>query len=125
MSVYRKRVPYWYQGLFAISTGWTTAGNVPLVDEASLDLLRRLPRPLTWCSGNLLSATIKPTSLKRWFHAEDLIRNDDSLLMPTRRYLLQLIQECVFTLDNLQTDGGAPARSASMQLVGALTTTAA
>jgi hypothetical protein len=125
VSVYRKRVPSWYQGLFAISTGWTTAGKVPLVDEASLDLLQSLATTLDLVQWEPAFGDDQANIFETLVHAEDLIRSDDSLLVPTRRYLLQLIQEVRFTLDNLQTDGGAPARSASMQLVGALTTTAA
>ena len=56
-------------------------------------------------------------------HAEELIRGDNSLAS-TRRYLLQLLQEERFTLSSLEELGGAAARSASMQLVGALTTVA-
>jgi hypothetical protein len=125
VSIYRKKVPSWYQGLFATSTNWTSATKVPLVDESSLDLLHSLATTLDLVQWEPAFGDDQANIFETLVHAEDLIRTDDSLLAPTRRYLLQLIQEVRFTLDNLKTHGGAAARSASMQLVGALTTTAA
>lgn len=125
VSVYRKRVPSWYQGLFAINTTWTTVSKAPLVEESSLDLLHSLATTLDLVQWEPAFGDDQANIFEALAHAEDLIRTDDSLLAPTQRYLLQLIQEVRFTLNNLQTNGGAPARSASMQLIGALTTTAA
>jgi hypothetical protein len=124
VSVYRKKLPAWYQGLFAISTGWTTAGKVPLVDEAALDMLHSLASLLDVVKWEPVFGDVQANIFETLIHAEDLIRSDEHLSDSSKRYLIQLIQHVRFTMENLETDGSAAARSASMQLVGALTTTA-
>ncbi|KII27071.1 hypothetical protein M707_24050 [Arthrobacter sp. AK-YN10] len=123
--MYRKKIPAWYKGIFGLSTGWTTASSEPLVDEAALDILHSLASMLDVVKWEPEFGDVQANIFETLLHAEDLIRNDGSLSDSTRRYLLQLIQEVRYTIDNLATDGTAAARSSSMQLIGALTTTAA
>lgn len=124
VSVYRKKVPVWYQGIFATTTGWTSASSEPLVDEPALDMLHSLASMLDVVKWEPVFGDVQANIFETLVHAEDLVRNDDSLTESAKRYLIQLIQQVRFTMDNLATDGSAAARSASMQLVGALTTTA-
>lgn len=125
MSVYRETIPAWYQGIFATTTTWHSASNSDLVDKASLNVLQLLATTLELVKWEPDFGPNQANIFETLVHAEDLIRTDESLLDPTRRYLLQLIQEVRFSLTNLGRNGSAPARSATMQLVGALTTTAA
>lgn len=124
VSVYRKKIPAWYKGIFAIHTNWTPATNEPLVDESSLDVLQLLASTLDLVEWEPTFGDNQANVFEALLHAEDLIRGDDTLLASTKRYLLQLIQEARFTLANLEDLGGAAARSSSMQLVGAITTVA-
>lgn len=124
MSVYWKKVPVWYQGLFAVNTSWTSPTNARLVDEAALDVLQLLASTLDIVEWEPDFGDDQANVFEALLHAEELIREDPSLSVSTRRYILQLVQEARFALTNLSTDGGAPARSASMHLVGALTTVA-
>jgi len=124
VSVYRKKIPSWYQGLFAINTNWTPSTNTPLVEEAALDVLQILASTLDLVEWEPDFGEDQANVFEALLHAEELIRGDNSLPASTRRYLLQLLQEARFTLSSLEELGGAAARSASMQLVGALTTVA-
>lgn len=124
VSVYRKKIPSWYQGLVAINTNWTPSTNTPLVEEAALDVLQILASTLDLVEWEPDFGGYQTNVFEALLHAEELIRGDDTLPVSTRRYLLQLLQEARFTLSNLDEVGGAAARSASMQLVGALTTVA-
>lgn len=125
VSVYRKKIPAWYQGLFAVNTSWTSTTNIPLVDEAALDVLQLLASTLDLVEWEPTFGEDQANVFEALIHAEELIRADETLPASTRRYLLQLIQEARFTLANLTEVGGAPARAASMELIGALTTAAA
>ncbi|WP_461165377.1 hypothetical protein [Arthrobacter sp. R4-81] len=124
VSVYRKKIPAWFKGIFGLSTGWTTASSEPLVDEAALDMLHSLASLLDIVKWEPEFGDVQANVFETLLHAEDLIRNDSHLSDSAKRYLIQLIQQVRFTMDNMATDGAAAARTASMQLVGALTTTA-
>lgn len=125
VTVYRGALPYWYQGVFAYRTDWNTSSTARLVEKPYLDLLQALAGLLDFAKWEPQFGDQQANIFETLVHAEDLIRNDESLSDPTRRYLLQLLHGVRFNLETIDTNGTAAARSATMQLVGALTTTAA
>lgn len=124
VSVYRGALPYWYQGVFAYNTGWNAPTTNELVDKPYLDLLQAFASMLDVVKWEPDFGDNQANIFETLVHAEDLIRTDSSLSDQTRRYLLQLIQDVKFTLENIEANGAAAARSSTMHLVGALTTAA-
>ncbi|MDQ0756095.1 hypothetical protein [Arthrobacter sp. B3I4] len=126
MSAYRSAVPAWYSAIFSMPLPWHTQGTNPreLISEDKLNMLGALASLLDVVNWEPAWPGEEADIFETLTHAEQLLRDDLSIADATKRYLLGLIEELRYAVQNMDENGNAPARKVSMELVGAMTTLA-